>query len=305
MALAFPKLDKLVKGRFDVVFVPNLHVTPLSAGIPMVLTIHDASWLVNPSWFSPKTRLWHKIVRPKVLVDRATRLIVPSESTAREAQAFLGADPSKIRIIPHGVDPIFSPKPTPQDHGVRSRLNLPKRFALFLGTIEARKNVDGIIEAVRMYREKTGDRLELVLVGSKGWGSLGGSEGLGGRKDEWVTRLGYVPDTDRPALYRFASVFLFSSHMEGFGMPVLEAMASGTPVITSPRGALPEVAGDAAMYADPIDPNRIEMCLEQFFGSQELQAKLSARGLERAKGFDWGETARKTLETLREAAGHE
>ena len=291
-----PVFNELVKEPVDLIFLPNLNYTILPEEIPTVMTIHDLSWKLFPSFYSKKMQLWHKLLKPAALIDQTAHIITPSQSTKQDVVHFFDKPESAISVVPHGLDAPFQDHIQPTDHGVRSRHRLPKRFALFIGTLEPRKNLIAAIEAMKSYRERTGDEMSLVLAGSWGWKSQALEKRIN-QPDvcKWIKVLGYVPDKDRASLYRLASVTLWPSIYEGFGMPVLESMACGTPVITSHTSSLPEVAGGAAILVDPYNHRDIAAALEQLFASQKLQDKLRQKGIEQSRKYLWEKTAEKTL----------
>ncbi len=318
LAAGWPKLDRIEKTTPDLVWLPNLNFTAISPSVPYALTIHDLSWKIFPEFFSWKMRLWHALSQPDRLVRNAAAIIVPSTATKEDVVRFFGKDASKVHVIPHGIDRAFSPTFTAQDHGVRSRHKLPRRFVLFVGTLEPRKNVVALIDAMDAYRRETGDDLHLVLAGGWGWKSGAIREALKatGRKAEgttpyrlrpstlrssWIHHLGYVPSADRPALYRAATAFAWPSVYEGFGLPVLEAMASGTPVITSHTSSLPELTNGAAILVNPFRTEEIAMALRELMSSEALRERLRRKGLERAREFSWEKAAQRTREVFRSA----
>jgi len=302
LVMQSPTINWYVKEHLDLIWLPNLNITTLPQDIPTVLTLHDLSWCHFPEFYSFKMQLWHKATQPKQLIEQARRLIVPSQATAEDVTRIFHKSPESLSIIPHGVSPLFTPKQQARDHGVRSKLHLPKRFALFVGTLEPRKNVLALIEAVKEYRALTHDDLHLVLVGKWGWRSHDVRRRLWKSDTHpWVHQLGYVSDEDRAALYRSADVFTWPSLYEGFGLPVLEAMASGTPVITSNTSSLPELTSDAAVLVDPYNSHDIADALKGLLASQTLQDQLIKKGLARAWQYSWEVTAKKTIETFEQA----
>lgn len=291
-----PTFNWHVREPIDLLFLPNLNIISLPTDIPTVLTLHDLSWHFFPEFYSKKMQLWHHLVNPHKLVARARDIITPSTSTAHDVMNVFGVDPKKVTTIAHGCDPTFTSVMQSRDHGVRSRLKLPKKFALFVGTIEPRKNLLGLIEGVKQYRDRTHDDLHLVLAGKWGWRAHQIRHRLWKQDvSDWIHSLGYVPSVDRPALYRSASVCTWPSIYEGFGLPVLEAMASGTPVITSRTSSLPELTGNAAILIDPFNSNDLSEALRGLLSSNTLQSTLKERGLLRAKNFTWQQTAKETL----------
>lgn len=290
-----PTIDQYVGEKIDLIFLPNLNIISLPKNIPTVLTIHDLSWHHFPEYYSWKMNLWHKILRPIDLISRS-RIIAPSNATALDLVNTFSIQETSVHTIPHGISPTFRPMMEARDHGVRSRYKLPKRFALFVGTLEPRKNVLSIIEAMKLYREKSHDDLHLVLAGSWGWNTKTLRHRLR-EKDvrDWVHHLGYVPSTDKPALYRSANLFVWPSFYEGFGLPVLEAMACGAPVITSPVSSIPELAGNAAMYVDPFNIQDLAEAVNQVISSIPLQEHMKKAGLTRSHAFTWETAAKQTL----------
>jgi glycosyltransferase involved in cell wall biosynthesis len=294
-----PTVTELAGGAFDLCFLPNLDIVSVPPELPYVLTVHDASWRLFPELYSTKMRLWHAATRPDALIKNAAVIVTPSLATKRDVVRLFGKPAERVVAIPHGVSPAFSPDRKPDDHGWRSKLHLPKRFVLFVGTIEPRKQVNVLIEGVAEYRRQTGDDIALVLAGGWGWDAEAAKALV--RRNPWVRSLGYVPNEARPALYRSAVGLVWPSAYEGFGMPIVEAMASGTPVITSFISSMPEVAGNAAILVDPHDPMDIGLALGQLLSSEELRKRLREAGLVRASHFSWKKTAEETLRAFETA----
>ena len=291
-----PSIEKLVSEKVDLIFLPNLNITILPKDIPTVLMIHDLSWKFFPEFYSWKMRLWHRLLNPENLVETCRTIITPSESAKHDVETVFHKAADVIEVIPHGVDPSFQPQLQATDHGARSRLKLPKRYALFVGTIEPRKNVLSLIEGMKLYREQTHDDLHLVLVGPWGWRSHNVRRRLWKQDAQgWIHELGYIPAKDRPALYRSASVFVWPSFYEGFGLPVLEAMASGCPVITSHTSSMPELTGTAAIHIDPFNTQDIADALQGVISSKSLQEQLKKAEIDRAKEYTWKKAAEATL----------
>jgi glycosyltransferase involved in cell wall biosynthesis len=300
-----PRLDMLARNKPELVWLPNLNFSNISKSVPYILTVHDLSFKIFPEYFSTRMRLWHHGTRPDRLTANAAAIIVPSQATKEDVVRFFRVPESRVHVIPHGVDPMFRPDFETRDHGVRGRLKLPKRFALFVGTLEPRKNIVALADAVEEYRRQSGDDLHLVLAGSFGWKSGAIRERISQKSkvksqksNAWIHHLGYIPREDLPALYRAATVFTWPSAYEGFGLPVLEAMASGTPVITSHTSSLPELTGDAAILINPFRPDEIVLALEQLLSSPALQSRLRKAGIEQAKQFSWQKSAEKTVKVF-------
>ncbi|NQV88765.1 MAG: glycosyltransferase family 4 protein [Parcubacteria group bacterium] len=303
LLLHHPVINWHAREPIDLIFLPNLNITTLPTDIPTVLTIHDLSWKLYPEFYSHKMQLWHKATRPNQLVEQASAIIAPSESTSEDLQTHMGVDSNRVHTVHHGFDKQFSHTMRAQDHGVRGRLKLPKQFALHVGTIEPRKNLLTLVEAVKTYREKTREDLHLVMAGSWGWRSHDLRRRLWKQDTKsWVHVLDYVPHQDLPALYRSAAVTVCPSIYEGFGLPALESMACGTPVIATHTSSLPEVTNDAAILIDPYNRADITCALEHLLGSNMLRSRLIEKGLSRAKQFSWSKSAQQTLNIFEKLA---
>jgi glycosyltransferase involved in cell wall biosynthesis len=248
---------------------------PFSSRVPLVVTVHDLAVFRHPETFPPWTRTYSRAAVPRV-VRSARRVVAVSEFTRRELVELLGVPDGRIRVIPNAVDPAFTAE-GPRAEG---------EYVLTVGTLEPRKNLARLAEASRRIG------LELRVVGARGWGGVSAN----GSRVRW---LGELPDDALARLYRGAAAVAYPSLYEGFGIPVLEAMACGAPVVTSAGGATEEVAGGAAVLVDPLDPASIAAGLEQALARRE---ELRARGLTRAAAFSWEEVARQTAAVYREAA---
>ena len=252
-----------------------LHCTtyygPLRPRVPTVVTVHDLAVLRQPQAFPRWTRTYAPVVVPRVL-HAARRVIAVSEFTATELESLLRVPREKIRVVPNAVADMFAPD------GPRAAGG----YVLAVGTLEPRKNLERAIEAA----ERLG--VELRVVGARGWG---GVEAPG-----W---LGEVDDEELARLYRGALCVVYPSVYEGFGLPVLEAMACGAPVVTSAGGATEEVAGGAAVLVDPLDTQSIADGIESAIARRDV---LGALGLVRARAFSWDESARLTCAVYGEAA---
>jgi glycosyltransferase involved in cell wall biosynthesis len=232
-------------------------------------------------------------------VQRARRVIAVSESTKRDLVQRYGLSPAQIDVVYNGVDAAFRPLPAEKVEAFRVERDLPDRFILFVGTLEPRKNVSGLIDA---YARLSKVRPPLMIVGGKGWlydEVLGRVEALSLTKE--VHFVGYVPAEDLSLWYNAADLFVYPSLYEGFGLPPLEAMACGTPVISSTASSLPEVVGQAGLLVDPGDAEALAAAMEQVLGDVDLQSKMSTEGLAQAGGFSWQDAAQHTVDTYRRA----
>ncbi len=283
----------------DLLFLPNLNVLPHTEKTPKIIMMHDLSWDIFPAFYSPRMRMWHASTRPHELLTSCTKILTPSYATKYDLLKRYPLSPDSIETIPHGITKNFQPTPDGYDEEVRKRYSLPKRYVLFLGTLEPRKNLRTAYEAIKLYRKNTGDSLSFVLAGGWGWqtGFLRYKIAQG-QQEGWVQHLGYVPPEHRAALYRQAEVTLWPSLYEGFGLPVLESMACGTPVITSTTSSLPEISGSAALLVDPYNLHDIVLALTELLSSPSLYQTLVQEGLLRAQKYTWEQTAKKTLEVF-------
>ena len=268
---------KARRDNVDVLHCPTQRA-PVRSSVPLVVTFHDLAVLRHPETFNRWTRTYSRRVLPRV-VRAATRVIAVSEFTKRELQELLDVPEEKLRVIPNAVGGPFSAD------GEAAAGD----YVLAVSTLEPRKNLPRLVEA---YRRADLNGLPLLVAGAAGWGGVR-VEGDGVR---W---LGEVRDDELARLYRGARAVAYVSLYEGFGLPVLEAMACGAPVVAGQDGALPEVAGGAAVLVDPLDPDAIAAGLNEAI---ERRDELRPLGLARARAFEWGKVARKTVAVYREAA---
>lgn len=285
--------DDLVPG-VDV-FHATAHLMPRFNRIKTVFTLHDLAFLIRPEAHTLVNRVFLSTAMPRFL-RAADAIITVSQWSKADAIRFYGIPEQKITVIYEGVHPRFQP-PTAEDMAaVRRAYNLPDRFVLYLGTIEPRKNLSALVDAYALLRSQRACDARLVIAGRLGWLYEPFLQHLReiGLQDE-VLLPGFIADEDLPALYGAADVFVFPSLFEGFGLPVLEAMACATPVVCSNASSLPEVAGDAALLIDPHDTAALAAALQRVLTDAGLQAKLVALGLAQARRFTWQETARQTL----------
>jgi glycosyltransferase involved in cell wall biosynthesis len=291
-ALRWPPVERAT-GPVDVVHATAIAVPPTSA--PLVMTIHDLAFLADPS---QPTRHGLRFFRRGTELARrhADLVLVPSEATAQECRD-AGFAPDRLRTVPWGVDAV--PVDEEAVTAARARHGLARPYVLFVGTIEPRKNLAGVLGGARAL---AGRDVELVLVGPDGWNEdlaplVAALDGV-----VPVRRLGFLPLDELPAIYAGASAFCFPSRREGFGMPILEAMAQGTPVVTSTSAATAEVAGDAALLVDPDDHDGIGVALAKVLDDPVLAADLAERGRARAATFTWARTAELTAAAYAEVA---
>jgi glycosyltransferase involved in cell wall biosynthesis len=291
MQLVLPGI--LRQARPDVVHFTN-YLAPLLGDVPFVVSFHDMSLTLLPEAHTLKKRLLTASLVPAV-ARRARRILVPSESTRSDVARLLDVDPGRIRLVPYAASPLYRPRAdAPVPGGVR-----PPYF-LYVGTVEPRKNLARTLRAfARVAASLPGH--QFVIVGQEGWkyGEVleeARRRDLAGR----VVLKGYVPEAELPALYGHALALVYASLYEGFGLPVVEAMACGTPVLTSDGSSLSEVAGGAALLVDPRSEDAIAEGLLRLASDGALREALRARGLARARSFSWERTARETIAVYRE-----
>ena len=262
-----------------------------------VVTIHDCGFFDQANCYSPKFARWYQWLIPR-LAKRARKVITVSEFSRQRLLQHTGVAEERVVVIPNGVGRQFSVVSSDRQAEVRERLKLPSHYVLYVGSLEPRKNLTGLLEAWRQL-PVTQWGLSLVLVG----GSGGQFQSVNLVNDlPSVVVAGYVSDTDLPAVYAAAELFVYPSLYEGFGLPVLEAMACGTPVVCSNSSALPEAAADAGVLVDPHDPAAIAEGMRRVIDDPALQAELRQRGLQRARDYTWDRAAGATWQLLQATA---
>lgn len=293
----------LRRHKVDLLHSPHFNL-PLVRPCPTVVTIHDVIYLACKQ--DMPSRLGRVYYRGMMAasVRLADRIITVSEFSRREIVRYLRADPAKIDVIHSGVDPGFQRvTERAQIEAVLSRYRIDEDYILYTGIYKPRKNHAGLLRAFREFL-KNGGRTKLVIAGPMGEGEaelrrLAGELSIADR----IVFPGFVPDFDLPALYSAARVYACASLYEGFGFTVLEAMACGAPVVCSAETSLPEVAGDAALYADPRKPQEFAAALYSAFSDVELRHQLIERGFRNHRRFSWQGAARRTLAAYQRAAG--
>ncbi|MDI6778166.1 MAG: glycosyltransferase family 1 protein [Patescibacteria group bacterium] len=316
-----PKLDILI-GGVDIFFAPNINFLAVSSppvkspprnllgnfftqaffGVDLargkdcklITTFHDLSFERFPEFFTAKTRLWHfYFVNPRRIAQKSDSIVAVSESTKRDMEELYGKNPQILEVVHHGTGADYKiiSRNDPRLLDVQKKYNLPYKFVLYLGNIEPRKNVRSLIEAHKKL-QKNNPKLEkykLVLAGNVSLLCRGELE------KENIHVIGYIDREDKPFIYNLASLFVYPSHFEGFGLPLLEAMACGTPVISSNNSSIPEVAGNAAIFVDPNRPQEIFEAMRNTLTDEKLFGELRERGLKQSKKFSWKKAARETL----------
>lgn len=256
-----------------------------------ITTIHDVSFFVGPEWFRPRDRAILQRFVPSS-ARRAKKVITVSESSKRDILRYIPIQPSQVAVTPLAAHRRFQPQPEADCREVLGDLRIVEPYLLSVGTQWPRKNFSLAYEAVRMLPQELPHRL--VVTGRFDWGDA--------PQSERVSLTGYLDSARLPAVYSRANLYLCPSHYEGFGIPILEAMACGAPVLTSAGGSLREVAADAAVVMADMTPSAWTAKIVELLGDSSILDDLRRRGFERARQFTWSETARRTLEVYREVA---
>jgi len=295
--LRLPIPVEVITGPLDVFYSPDFVLPPTRRTTRTLLTIHDLSFLYYADHFVPRLVHYLNQVVPRS-VARADRVLADSEATRADLIAHLGMPPEKVEVLYCGVAPRFRPQPEPGEaERIRARYGLGERpYVLSVGTLQPRKNYTRLIHAFSRLTNQLTIRLpiQLLIAGGRGWlyqEVFAEAEKYG----DHVRVLGFVDEADLPALYRNAALFAFPSLYEGFGLPVLEAMACGVPVVSSNVSSLPEVAGDAALLVDPLDTGGLTEAMARVLEDTNLRQSMVARGFSQAARFTWERAARQLL----------
>ena len=294
-----------LSGPVDVYHSPDFVLPPLRRARG-ILTVHDLAFLMRPECADEHLRSYLEEVVPRS-VRRADFIIADSENTRNDLVVLLGVNPASVAVVPGGVEERFKRVSDPVVLGrARRKLGVgDSPFILAIGVIEPRKNLNRLMDAFEYLkqRESVPDNLKLVLAGGKGWLFDGIYEHHAASpvRDD-ILLPGFVPDELLPAIYSAADVLAFPSLYEGFGLPILEAMACGTPVVASRASCLPEVAEGAALLIDPTNVDGLAVSLELAFADQTLRAQLTDQGLERAGHYTWQGAAERLLDVYRHVA---
>lgn len=293
----FPvKYNHLFKSNADIYHFINFIVPPRVDG-KVIVTVYDMVYKTFPETMhnSNFKRLEKNL---KYSVDRADIIITISENSKKEIAEYLKVRPDKIEIVPPGVEfQVYNKEFSKTElEKIKEKYNLPEEYVLYLGTLEPRKNIESIIDAFGLYKQKRKNNLKLVIAGNKGWmydSIFKRVKDLNIENE--VIFTGYVDEEDKPCIYKMSRIFLFPSLYEGFGMPVLEAMASGVPVITSNTSSLPEVCGDAAVLVEPKDISSICDGIIRLQEDYDFRQQLVEQGFMQCKKFTWERSVEKLI----------
>ena len=274
------------------IFFSGTGVVPAGTRTPSVVTFHDLAFLKRPDLLPWRYRIYWRRVAARL--NRARSILVPSSATRHDLIELTSVDPHRVHVVPSAGDPRFRPADAGSHH--RSTAAPDTRFVFWIGTREPRKNLGLLLEAMELLNAERHPATLLVLAGPPGWGVQTPATA------DWVRDLGRIDDATLLDLYRTASVFAFPSTDEGFGLPVVEAMACGCPVAAADAGSLPEIVGDAGILLPPTDPRAWADAIARIIDNPDVGARLATESLERASRFSWSATAQQTLDVFHRAA---
>ena len=292
--LQMPKLDRFVARRagvknIDVWFSPNLQFTALSKEVTHILTIHDLSFEHYPSFFSRKGRIWHPAVHPKKQITRANIIVVPSEHTKHDVIQTYHKNPDAVHVLAPGLCSHVAQAAGNATFGeIKKKYALPDTYMLYLGTLEPRKNIQGMLDAYQ-HSAYLRTKIPFIFAGSPGHNGERYMKQI--EQTSGARYIGYIAETEKQALYSHARAFLYPSMYEGFGLPILEALACGTPVIASNRTSLPSVVGSGGILVNPLNIAQLQKAMEDLVTDDILHATLSKQGRAHAEHFSWQKAA--------------
>lgn len=301
----WPKLDNFL-GGVDIFFMPNLNFVALSPKSKLILTMHDLSFEYFPETFSLKRQWWHIFVNPKRLSKRADKILAVSESTKEDLINVYKIDSKKITVIYNGISDDFLKldRNNPKLLMVKEKYKLPFNFIFFLGTFEPRKNISGIIKAYEFLREeghKDLDKYKLIIAGSKGWRTKAIERSIAKSKyNKDIQWIKFIENEDKVFVYNLAALFVYPSFFEGFGIPPLEALKCGVPVVASNNSSIVETVGDAGLIVDANRPDEIALAAREFLLNKNLNDKFAIKRNQQLQKFSWVKSAKRFLEIVDE-----
>ncbi|WP_322800443.1 glycosyltransferase family 1 protein [Thermoflexus sp.] len=280
----------LARERWDLLHAMAF-VAPLAVRLPVVVTVYDLSFVRHPEAFRAWNRIYLRLFT-RLTCRRAAGILTISQAAREDLIRLWKLPPEQIEVAHPGVDPRFRPLPEGEVAAFRARYGLPDSFILYVGTLEPRKNLGVLLEAIARLRPS----VPLILVGGQGWKPAFRPRLQALEREGRARWIGFVPDAELPLWYNAATLLAYPSRYEGFGMPPLEAMACGTPVIAARASSLPEVVGEAGFLVDPDDIEAWAEGIQTLLRDHALREMLRARGLTRARQFSWERTARVIVE---------
>lgn len=297
--ISYPPIETFI-GDVDIFHSP--HSIPIPARkAKLIVTIHDLYFLKHPDMVGRDVREDHRRLSINYL-NKVRKIITVSDNSKKDIIELLDVTPEKVTVIYEGVDDIFrvvNEETTLEN--VRERYRLPHEFILFIGTISPRKNPRGLIESISILRNRGLKDLSLIMIGPEGFKTDEVLRLIHERNlEDSVRHIGYVPYEDMPYIYNISSLLVYPSLYEGFGLPPLEAMACGVPVIASNTSSMPEILGDAALLVDPYNPGEIADSIKKILHNESLRSSLIEKGLKKASSYSWEDTAKKVLKVYEE-----
>lgn len=294
--LRWPKIDRLIGGRVDVLWVPDPRPAPVSSRCRKVVTFHDLSFEDFKYSFNFKTRLWHRLLRPRTEAREAAHLIAVSQFTKGQLVDTYGIPHDKITVVYEAAAPHLKPLLMPKAFQIIQRkYALPDRYFLCLSTLEPRKNIQGIVRAYLAWKNEVRSDVRLVIAGKR-FPEIFSRLPIFGHPG--IVMPGFIDEDDKAILYSHALAFLYPSFYEGFGLPILEAMACGAPVVTSDATATAEVAGDAAFLVNPNHAGELKEAMHKLYRDSFYREQLIEKGFKRAGEFSWKKAAKLFLEIV-------
>jgi len=285
----WPKIDKMIGEGIDVLWVPDPRPSPVSKSCNKIITFHDLSFEDFKYSFNLKTRLWHKVLRPKKEAIEADSIIAVSKFTKGQLVDEYRINEDKIKVIYEAAAEHLRPLNMPKSFElIQRRYGLPNSYFLCLSTLEPRKNISGIIDAYLSWQETTKVNVGLIIAG-KEYPEIFTGTHL--KKHPNIHIIGFINEEDKSLLYQHSLAFLYPSFYEGFGLPILEAMQCGTPVITSDATSMPEVAGEAAIMVNPNEANELKSAIHKIYRDEKLRMDMIEKGFSQAKKFSWKKAA--------------
>ncbi len=297
--ISYPPIESFV-GDVDIFHSPHSIPIPVRKA-KLIVTIHDLYFLKYPDMVGRDVIEDHRRLSTNYLI-KVRKIITVSDNSKKDIIELFDVNPEKITVIYEGVDDIF--RVVNEDtslENVRKKYRLPHEFILFIGTISPRKNPGGLIESISILRKRGLKDISLIMIGPEGFKAGEVLRLIYERNiEDSVRHIGYVPYEDMPYIYNMASLLVYPSLYEGFGLPPLEAMACGVPVIASNISSIPEILGDAALLVDPYNPGEIADYIEKILNDESLRSSHIEKGLKKAASYSWEDTAKKVLKVYEE-----
>jgi glycosyltransferase involved in cell wall biosynthesis len=289
----------LEKYKADLFFSPDGYLS-LTTKVKQIGVIHDINFEHNPSDLKPVMRKYYQKFFPQ-FAEKAEHILTVSEYSKKDICNTYGLPESKVTAVWNGASNVFRPRSEADNLLTRKKYTNEHPYFLFVGALHPRKNVNRLIEAFEQFKIETESQHQLVIVGTELWSNAGITVNVDEKIKKQIHFTGHLDLEELAKVMAAAEIFTFVPYFEGFGIPLVEAMKCGTPIISGDRTSLPEVAGDAALYCDPFDVDEISSRMKTLALDPELQKDLSAKGLERAKSFSWDATAEKVWAVLESA----